>query len=203
MPLDPELNFDWPMPALSDVADLPLAFRRWADALADDMTTSGRLTYTPTWQTVPGTAFAGSPTNQPGGTVQRFGSYSVEKMSGICHITIRLSFSTGVYGAYGGLRIGLPAPAGSDSYQQIMPCLLYTPSTGTVWQGQAIIDTSADYCRPHFPISNARAAEMLPWTSTASVYTNTSIPIVNPSNPGGSCIEPGGYIVVSGSYRFA
>lgn len=203
MPLDPELNFDWPMPSLSEVADLPLVMRRWADKLADDLTSSGMLTYTPQWQTIPGGAWPGSPTNQPGGGVTRTGVYSIERFSGICHVTARLSFSSGAYGAYGSLGLTLPAPGISNIVQQMMNCYLYVPSRGSIWPGQAIVDASSAVCRPHFPISNDRAAELLPWASVSSVFANTSVPVVNPAAPNTSSIEAGGWMIVSGSYRFA
>lgn len=201
MPLDPELNFDWPMPALSDVADLPLAFRRFADTLADDLTTSGSLSYTPSWQSIPGTVYGGGTSNQPGGSVTKQGVYSMEKSSGMLIVTAVIGFNTGVYGAYGQLTIGLPAPAISSLRGQLMPNMLYIPATNTVWNGLSFVDPGASYCRPHFPISNTRAAEHFPWSSNSGLYTNSTIPIWDPSNPQNSCIQPGGWICVSGQYR--
>lgn len=196
-----QADYGWELPDLSDIADGPDAFLQFADDVAGTIKDGTLLTYTPSWQTVQGQRYPGSPDTQPFGLATRIGRYSVRNK--MCWVQIFVTFGDNSYGAYGGLSLGLPLPAsnGGTPYQ-MMPCSIGTPRTATVWNGQAFIDDGSSVIRPHFPISTSRV-DMLPWSSVSSLWTNSAIPQTDSGNPQYTNVQSGGYVVVQGTYRIA
>lgn len=196
-----EARYGWELPDLGDVADASLAFSQFASDISDTIADGTTTSYTPSWQTVPGQAWAGSPNTQPTGTTSRAGMYTVRNKE--CEVFARLFFGPNSYGAYGGLSIGLPVPASSAiPYYQQLSCILFTPDWGSSsWWGYGAIDPGGSVVRPHFPINRSRS-DMLPWCSVAAAWTNSAIPH-GPDNPGFSSIQNGGSIYVQGRYFVA